>query len=655
MPYRIDPNTGQPVWDGTSIPQASRDSLATQIRSLQDQIDDLSFIDLDDVPTTYTGQSGKIISVKATEDGLEFVTNSGGGAGVSDGDKGDITVTGTGTVWTIDNGVVSNAKLANMAAATIKGSAAGGAPVDLTSAQATSILDSFSGTIKGLVPTSPGGTGSFLRADGAWSAITPTTISGSTTVGQNLMQLANPGAISFLRVNAANTVTARSAADFRDDLGLGTLATQNGTFSGTSSGTNTGDQTITLTGDVTGSGIGSFAATIASNAVTTSKLDAEAVTYEKIQPLAAASTLLGRGTAGGTVVREIAIGAGLSMSGDTLSATAGSGDVVGPASSVDNTVARFDLTTGKLIQDSAIVIDDIDATTQQNVAIRNVDPATNSAVVITPKGTGAFIVGPKPDGASTGGVARGVNAVDFQRLRSSISNVASGNRSVILNGNGNTASGTSSTVLNGDNNQAITFYASVLSGQSNVASGNSSAVTGTSNTASSADSAVIGGSGALANRIGMIALANGVFPLSESAQRGAVVMRRQTTTATPLDLSLTGAAPTGATITTSTHFLLLNNQTCSIGIRIIARSTAGADHARFLREIVISRDANAASTVIENEETIGTDFKTAGASGWGIAITADTTNGGMLITVTGAASTTINWVAFLEFVETIRA
>jgi hypothetical protein len=50
----------------------------------------------------------------------------------------------------------------------------------------------------------------------------------------------------------------------RTTLGLGTLATQSGTFSGTSSGTNTGDQTITLTGDVTGSGTGSFAATVVS-------------------------------------------------------------------------------------------------------------------------------------------------------------------------------------------------------------------------------------------------------------------------------------------------------------------------------------------------------------------------------------------------------
>lgn len=54
--------------------------------------------------------------------------------------------------------------------------------------------------------------------------------------------------------------------------GLGTLATQSGTFSGTSSGTNTGDQTITLTGDVTGSGTGSFAASIGAGKVTNTML-----------------------------------------------------------------------------------------------------------------------------------------------------------------------------------------------------------------------------------------------------------------------------------------------------------------------------------------------------------------------------------------------
>jgi len=44
----------------------------------------------------------------------------------------------------------------------------------------------------------------------------------------------------------------------------------------------------------------------------------------------------------------------------TLLASAGgaSGDVVGPASATDNAIARFDLTTGKLIQNSGVTIDD---------------------------------------------------------------------------------------------------------------------------------------------------------------------------------------------------------------------------------------------------------------------------------------------------------
>lgn len=59
-----------------------------------------------------------------------------GGGGVSDGDKGDITVSSSGTVWTIDNDAVTYAKMQNVSAASKllgRGSAGGsGDPQEIT-------------------------------------------------------------------------------------------------------------------------------------------------------------------------------------------------------------------------------------------------------------------------------------------------------------------------------------------------------------------------------------------------------------------------------------------------------------------------------------------------------------------------------------------
>jgi len=126
------------------------------------------------------------------------------------------------------------------------------------------------------------------------------------------------------------------AAAQRTTLGLGTLATQSGTFSGThsgtSSGTNTGNQTITLTGAVTGTGGGSFATAITAGAVGTAQLSSDSVTYDKIQDTTATDVVLGRSTAGGGTVEEIACtSAGRELLNDATAAnqrtTLGLGDL----------------------------------------------------------------------------------------------------------------------------------------------------------------------------------------------------------------------------------------------------------------------------------------------------------------------------------------
>ena len=64
-------------------------------------------------------------------------------------------------------------------------------------------------------------------------------------------------------------------------------------------------------------------------------------------------------TVNGTLVYNSTTGAINSYESDAWGAI-GSGDVVGPATSTNNAIARFDLATGKLLQNSGIIINDTD-------------------------------------------------------------------------------------------------------------------------------------------------------------------------------------------------------------------------------------------------------------------------------------------------------
>jgi hypothetical protein len=80
-------------------------------------------------------------------------------------------------------------------------------------------LNTSGGTINGNLTVTGTTTTSTISAT-TYQNILASSISDSTTVGQNLVKLTNPSAISYLRVNADNTVTALTLAQLKSDLGL---------------------------------------------------------------------------------------------------------------------------------------------------------------------------------------------------------------------------------------------------------------------------------------------------------------------------------------------------------------------------------------------------------------------------------------------------
>lgn len=94
------------------------------------------------------------------------------------------------------------------------------------------------------------------------------------------------------------------------------------------------------------------------------------------------------------------------------------------------------------------------------------DTSANADAVIMPKGNGALLA-QNPDGTSVGGNKRGQYAIDFQRIHGSSSQVASGDRTFIGNGNANTVSAQYSSIINGAQNTISDQYGFIGGGQQN--------------------------------------------------------------------------------------------------------------------------------------------------------------------------------------------
>jgi hypothetical protein len=159
------------------------------------------------------------LTTTGTSDTGVVTIASTGGTGVTDGDKGDITVSGSGATWTIDAGAVTLADLANLATQTVIGRNTGstGVPEAVTLSQ---LLD-WSTTTQGSV---------LFRGASTWTALAPGTVgqvlqsggSGAnpswiTASGGGNAQTANPLS------QFAATTSAQLAGVMSDETGTGAL------------------------------------------------------------------------------------------------------------------------------------------------------------------------------------------------------------------------------------------------------------------------------------------------------------------------------------------------------------------------------------------------------------------------------------------------
>lgn len=240
---------------------------------------------------------GQAATKKYVDDSVAAVT-------IPDGDKGDLTVSGSGATWTIDPGAVSNAKMASVATATLKGraSAGSGAPEDLTAAQVKTLLQIGYGDLTGAVPTwNQSTTGSAatlttarsisITGDATWT----TSFNGSANA-TGVLTLANSGVTAGtygkVTVDAKGRVTAGAALAAADIPALdaskittGTLAaaripTLNQNTTG-SAATLTTARTISITGDATWSTSFNGSADV-TGALTLANSGVTAGTYTKV-------------------------------------------------------------------------------------------------------------------------------------------------------------------------------------------------------------------------------------------------------------------------------------------------------------------------------------------------------------------------------------
>ena len=279
-----------------------------------------------------------------------------------------------------------------------------------------------------------------------------------------------------------------------------------------------------------------------------------------------------------------------------------------------------------------------------------------SGIRLVCNGTGWYTT----DVRMSGSAAVGVGAVQLGRNSAGANSVAKELGAVALGGS--YAQGYNSfatNISNNTNNYGAHGSNSIAIGQMSKAAGNGSVCIGNNTdngTASGTLSICLGSTFALASGFGSVAIGQGAQSVltykyvfgggaisngnAGECQSSIMHFVGLTTDATPKKLT----SRYNDTATYLNQLILPNNSAINFRIQVIALQKAadGTGVAGYTFTGVIRRGADAASTaLLASAKTV--DYES--VVGWDCGVTADTTNGGLSVTATGAATTNIRWVA----------
>lgn len=282
----------------------------------------------------------------------------------------------------------------------------------------------------------------------------------------------------------------------------------------------------------------------------------------------------------------------------------------------------------------------------------NIASASHSSVVCgqTNNATGqeSFVGGGQVNTAS--GVQSVVSGGD--------TNTATADESVVCGGKDNDVTGIQSAICGGSlgqvdaanaflgggsaNSIASTASGGVIGGgtSNSIANTNTTIDGGYGNTANQPYSTVIGGRGALSDKYGQVSHGSGTFATQGDAQTSEILLRKETTDATPTELHLDG---------TSILCSIPSSASWIFRIMIVARRSTGTTS---IYESV-GQISNVTGTVTSAGVTTTELNDGIGLPATPVIVSADNVNDCLSINVTGVAGFTIRWLALVRLVQVI--